>query len=223
MTHSPEKHNWLPRITGVFLWLILFNSSFAQQVDMRKGVKITLSDETQVSLYPSVDYRNQFYYSPVNLRISIKNAQPEYSFLTFKENDEGPVTGGLFHILLTWGLDSRQEAEALQKLQATVDSTAQIYGALPVEPVKTISGFEIISGNKGAEILRRSLKSAAGPPTVPGGKMAASFMFSAADAIEMEKMMADPAQFEETTFRFTWNLGQTEQIITLGTLLRHLF
>lgn len=223
MVHSTTYHFMFRLIMLLGLFPLPVSGNFAQQVDLRKEVTIVLSDETQVSLYPSTDDQRHFYYSPVNLRISIKNAQPEYSFLTFKENDEGPVTGGLFHILLTWGLDARQEAEALQKLQATVDSTAQIYGALPVDPVETISGFEIISNNKGAEILRRSLKSAAGPPTVPGGKMAASFMFSAADALEMEKLMADPDQFEDTRFFFTWNLSQTGKTIALGTLLRQLF
>ncbi|MEZ4776209.1 MAG: hypothetical protein R3D00_23750 [Bacteroidia bacterium] len=212
------------RILWLGIFIFPFAGSFAQQVDMRKEVKLTLSDQTQVLLYPSVDYRHQFYYFPVNLRISIrKDSQPEYSFLTFKENDEGPVTGGLLHVMLTWGLNISQEEEALEKLRSEMDSTAVIYGALPLEPLEPASGFYIISDNKGAEIMRRSLKASAGPANVPGGKMAASFMFSADDAVAMEKLMAHPEDFKDSRIFFAWRYAYSDQILAIGTLIRELF
>ncbi|MEZ4824909.1 MAG: hypothetical protein R3C61_01245 [Bacteroidia bacterium] len=199
-------------------------TAFAQKLDLRKEVKITLKDQTAVVLYPSAEYRNQYYYSPVNLRISIrKDNQPEYSFLTFKENDEGPVTGGLMHIMLTWGLSISQEEEAIEKLRSEVDSTAVIYGALPLEPLEPASGFYIISDNRGAEILRRSLKSSAGPSNTPGGKMAASFMFSADDAVAIEKLMANPEDFKDSRIFFAWRYAYSDQIFAIGTLISALF
>lgn len=196
----------------IALIVMMVNTAVAQQVDFRREVSIELSDKTEITLFPSIHANDQYYYLPVGAGFALrKNGQPEMNFMTWKENDEGPVTGGLWHILLTWGMTAQQQTEAEKMLWNKLDSTVQIWGAVPVDE----GSFEITGEGEIAQILRNSLKSAGSPPTMPGGKMAASFMFSAEDAITLEEAMNDTGKFEKAAFSLKLKLTQGGSNIVL--------
>ncbi len=199
------------------LYLLFPCCLFAQRIAAEKTITLVLPDSTKVTLHEALPWEGEqasklFYYRPNYLRFSTKkDSTPEFSLLTYRETDEGEISGGILHWLITWGLTPRQEAEIQRLLREQVDSNSVLMGAIPVEPAEANSSFEIISKNNDvADILRRSLNSKGAAPTFPGGKLAASFHFSAADAQVVEKAFQDSSKLEgiEIQLQYTCRLFQ---------------
>jgi hypothetical protein len=124
-----------------------------------------------------------YYYLPANLRLSQRDdGTPEFLFLKFtteQRADQGGVSGGLMHFLMTWGLTPEQEADAASRLQAKVGAGAKVMGAVPMLPEGEAGTFAIVSAVLGDRTMTPSLVTSGKAPLVPGGKAAAATRLSA--------------------------------------------
>lgn len=185
---------------------------YGQTLDGNSKLSFTLSDKTEVTLfanfYDHEDYR-AYYYLPVNLRIALRDDSiPEFSFMSFRQAEGEDISGGLLHWLLTWGLTKEQQEEIQEQLYATTDSSAILMGAVAVEASES---FQITSDEPIADILRNSLTSKGNIPLNPGGKLAASFLFSGEDAVKVEEAIKKHKKVAATTvkFKFQYSLQET--------------
>jgi hypothetical protein len=136
-----------------------------------------LGDQTEVGVFMSDQCVHCYRYLPTGLRVPRNEAgQPEASLLKISENEGDPITGGIMHLMLVWGLNVKQELELQSALRETVDSMAVMLGAANVET----TGDEKVSirgdGPLG-DALRAALKSSSSVANSAGGKMALSFRF----------------------------------------------
>jgi hypothetical protein len=164
-------------------------------------LRLALADGTEVVLVagqpgPGAPATGpSYYYLPVNLRIAERDGQPEFSFTAWRADDRGPVEGAVLHVLMTWGLTAAQGLETAALLRS-VDSTAVLAGALPVEAEDP--GFTIRTDIEIGAILQRSLRSAGAVPTLPDGKIALAFMLSGPDAERFQQLAARKGKTWET-------------------------
>ncbi len=132
--------------------------------------------------YGSAPTRN-YYYLPANLRLSQRDdGTPEFLFLKFtteQRAEQGGVSGGLMHFLMTWGLTQAQEAEVASRLVEKVGAGAKVMGAVPVLPEGEAGTFAIVSAVLSDKTMTPSLVTSGKAPLVPGGKAAAATRLSA--------------------------------------------
>ncbi|MBK8556250.1 MAG: hypothetical protein IPL65_11010 [Lewinellaceae bacterium] len=173
-------------------------------------MELRLADSTIV---PVVQQRSLdapaavYYYMPVNMRISTVSGFPEFSFLAFREDSLAPLSGGVLHLLLVWGLDKEQTLEAESLLIQKTDSSAFLAGSLFMNQDDDHPMTEIdADSNELAELLRNSLKSAARTPLNAGSKTAMSFQFDAAGAEQIEKALATPGAFKGVKLKMYFSL-----------------
>jgi len=155
---------------------------------LRDGTQVTLLGEASSTAQPSRNY----YYLPVNLRMGKRpDGVPEFLFVKYT-TEAGPagVSGAVMHFLMEWGLTPEQQKEVSDQLKA-IDPTAQLMGAVPMEPETTSGSFQIISATLTDDKLG-SVVSSGKAPLVAGGKAAAGAKLSKEGA----QLMA--ASFERT-------------------------
>jgi hypothetical protein len=139
---------------------------------------ITLSDGKIVSILAHKDCQNCFYYTPTNFRIARKeDGTPEVSLITWMNEAQTTVEGGILHMLTVWGLTNEQESELQKALITNVDSSAVLLGAVLAEVANDKVHINISGEGELAELLRKSLNSQSQVATMPGSKMAMSFRF----------------------------------------------
>ncbi|MFZ2899981.1 MAG: hypothetical protein WA004_15245 [Saprospiraceae bacterium] len=174
----------------------------AQQPDV---VDLVLSDGTPVTLVQQhgIDTPEGIYhYLPVNMRISSANGRPEFSFLAFRPDSLSPISGGVMHLLLVWGLDNEQLEEAESLLVRKADSTAILAGSGFMETDDLHPEPEIeADSNAFSNLLLRSLRSTSKTPSLAGSKTAMSFYFNAEDAQLMEEALQYPERFKGIRFK----------------------
>ena len=193
-------------IISQLLWLIIFHlptSSFSQALIADTEIILKLSDQTEVHLMESTSTQGNeeriFYYIPTNFRLSTKrNSElPEFSFLGYRDDDDGPLTGGIMHFLVTWGLTKSQEEEA-DSLLNEIDSTAVIWGAALIQTENDGGKLEFLSKNQFTKTLINNLQSMGKVPVLPGTKLASSFHFKGEDAEFIAKNLANPAKMKDS-------------------------
>jgi hypothetical protein len=177
-TRSNEQDmnfNSIPAL-ALCIALLAVNSANAQKLTGNKH--LWLSDSTQVIYVASGTCPNCYHYLPSNLRVAKNQAgEPEISLLKISETENDPVTGGIMHLLLVWGLDSKQEAETQQVIRAEFDSLAIMVGAVTVNNPSDIETLSIEGDDALARVLREGIRGRSAASSVPGGKMALSFRF----------------------------------------------
>jgi len=193
-------HKILIKISAVLLLLISVSALLSQRLNIDTKISFTLQDKTEVTLYAAHEFQGEslfYYYLPVNLRISVRNeSTPEFSFLTYKEEEGKEISGGILHWLLKWGLTAEQENEVQRLLKSEIDSNLVMMGAAAVSQLENDSCFQILSDNPVASVLRRSMKSVGSTPLLPGGKLAVSFMFNAEDARTIKQAFENTDELE---------------------------
>lgn len=171
-----------------------------------KGFKsILLKDSTEVSFLAANTCPNCYYYLPTHFKVA-KNAagQPEISLLKISETENDPITGGILHILLSWGLDGAQEAEFQEKLRATHDSLAVAIGAISVNNVPGVPSLTIDGEDALAKVLRAGVKGLSEASVSAGAKMALSFRFDEAQVTTLLKYLEKQ---KKSDARFTVHLN----------------
>ena len=189
------------------LCLVLFAKCLEAQVDTlgNGSYQITLSDSLQVQVFAKErDERGKIpcYYLPTNLRISVKDTTPEFSFLTYGDDE---ISGGLMHVLLKWGLDRTQLKELRSLLRNNLDSNAVLYGSTMVERTTKAQDFEISAHTVLGKMLNQSMTSKSQVPLNAGGKLALSFLFDATNARTITTVLENPEELEKETITLYLN------------------
>ena len=196
------KHK--PIIPIALLFSILAWGSLSAQ--NLKGYKyVALSDSTKVIYLSASACPNCYYYLPTNLRVSQnESGQPETSLLKISETENDPITGGILHVLLVWGLDEKQEAEAQQKIRTEYDSLAVLIGAVNVENSPNVPNLSLIGEDAFSKALRSGAKNQSSAAVSPGTKMALSFRF---DEEQVKTVLEDLEKKKSTDAQFAVDLN----------------
>jgi len=136
-----------------------------------------------------------WYYLPREPRLSYKNKKPEATFVKFITDETveaGGAEGGLFHMMVTYGLTRKEEAELEKELKKAVPG-AQLKGMVDLEPSKTGENFIVTSGTLSDEGFAPTGVLTSGRAPNFGGKAAIAGRLSSLGAQLME------ATFENTT------------------------
>ncbi|TXF90279.1 hypothetical protein FUA23_07100 [Neolewinella aurantiaca] len=196
MTHLPKT---LP-----LTLLLLAALHLSGQRD--RPLEVTLLDGNKVSLYEryTLDGPDKGrMYAPFNLRVAeARSGDKEFSFLAYRQDSTSEILGGILHFLLTWGPTDSQERELKDLVRMRTDSSQYVAGSLPLERDTVAKGLEIGPPDHPlAQLLLRGLNSKPSPPVNAGGKMAASFSFSAADAKLLAELLPDKEAWQEVYLR----------------------
>lgn len=169
---------------------------------------LLLSDGTEVMVGNTDNCRQCFYYLPINLRLSVnKQGTPEVSFLTWKNDDESEIIGGIFHFLIVWGLAFTQEEELQRQIQAS-DSLGVLMGPITVE---TFEEYVLIEGkNELTTYLNNNNNRKTSIATTPGAKMAMSFSFDESEINEVLQVINDTETIDtKLSLPFTFDTKST--------------
>lgn len=190
-------------------WLgmvLIFVAGAELSAQHAEELRLELSDGSSVVLYERADgngTNTAYAYAPFNPRFSEVNGENEFSFLAYRENDDAPIEGGIMHFLLTWGPTYAQSREIEQLIRERGDSTDYLAGSLPVERYVGAPGFEIGPPDHPlAQLLLRGFNQHPDPPFRAGAKMAASFQFTARDAVTLSELLPDTEAWREVYIRF---------------------
>ncbi len=122
---------------------------------------------------------NEYYYLPVNLRLSKRpdTGVPQFLFLKYvteEREDQGGISGALLHFLMEWGLTEELRKECETLLQVKVKG-AKVMGPVMLQQADGES-FSIISATvaKDNKDFTRSLITGGIAPLLPGQKIAAA-------------------------------------------------
>lgn len=186
----------------------------AQMVDYTRKVVCPLPDGEEVILFPATETANAWYCLPSHLRLSVnEDKQPEFMLMLWGSESGAGVDNGIMHWLLTWGLTRDQEKQVNDYLVGKVDSSAVLLGAVSVSAPEK---YEIKGKNTDMiRLLQISVTSGAGIPTVPGGKSATSFKFSAKDAATMYDFALKPEKWKDAIIEMPFYGLNNEPLCTL--------
>lgn len=196
----------------MLLTSLVFQAS-AQELNLGAKVTCVLLSKEEISLFPSMDQAQAYYYLPCNLRLStVEAAQPEFLFMSWKSESAAQTDNVVMHWLLTWGLSATQEKE-VQTCLIQIDSSAVLLGAVNVEVPEKMSW----SGkNKNyLKLLQNALNAGGIVPSLPGGKSASSFRLRDADALLLEESFQQLDKWDDVYVEmpFYWkNHSQTHTL-----------
>lgn len=186
----------LSTVLFALLWMAIV--THGQILDYQNKVTITLSDGTPVTLYGRASntkasggdgyiFTGDYYYLPVNMRLSRKeDGTPQFLMLKYTTDETaaaGGVQGGLIHFLMEWGLTPEQERELDQKLKAKISelsrgnplfatiSTPKVMGAVDLT-AEAGSSFRVISAILNDAEMAPKLISSGKAPVIEGAKVA---------------------------------------------------
>jgi hypothetical protein len=181
--------------------LLLFLAAIytnGQVLDYQNKVGIILSDGTSVTLYGRASnnkaaggedylFTGDYYYLPVNMRLSKKeDGTPQFLLLKYttdEKADVGGVQGALIHFLMEWGLTPTQERELDQKLKEKVKelargnrlfagiSSPKVMGTVDLTAEKDNS-FRVISAVLNDSQMAPKLITSGKAPVIEGAKVA---------------------------------------------------
>jgi hypothetical protein len=146
-----------------------------QVLDAKSKRLVSLRDGTPVLIFSSMKDPSSYYYLPRKIQVACTQGVPEISLMIYR-NERKEITGGILHVLMTWGLTPAQEKETQSIITNTVDSLGHLKGA---GDITLHSGqLEFDQKNLFAKGLEKSSALAVKVPTLPVHKTAASFNLS---------------------------------------------
>ena len=179
------------RIIACILLIIPLHA-LGQTLTSDSRVAVTTRGGEAVILYSAVECGHCYYYLPCSLRISASQGKPEISFVVWNDEETTKPAGGIFHMLVEWGMRSGGEGEVQDQLRKTRDSLGVVMGPALVY---ADGATEVIQGkDRLSAILRASLKNKPALPTTPGAKMALSFHFSENEIADFLYYLKHPAK-----------------------------
>jgi len=187
----------MKKLLFISILVLLKAGLFAQILDVNERLSLKLSDGQMLELYKA---RNSaaYYYLPANLRLSEVDGKPEFSFLSYDEDGDGKAEGAIMHLLLSWGLEKEQEAEAIELLKEAKGEQAMIWGAVSIQASgEPAWNFYHSKDKKITELLWEELKAAPQTPVFPGAKWAASFSWDAEGSERMQELLKDEEELKQ--------------------------
>lgn len=152
-----------------------------------------LKNGEKITFYAARECGNCFYYLPLNLRIAQnQNSTPEISLVTWKNDENSKVIGGILHFLVHWGVSFQEEQDFNLRLKMDMDSTAVIMGPALIQP--GAAGLHFRGSDDLAVLLTSHLTAVPPVPTTPGSKMAFSFRFGEAEIGTLMNYVDNPSK-----------------------------
>jgi len=213
---------------SLFLWgmaCLMGMTSMAQSFDLEGSLSFNLSDSSEVKVISRRGEPGIYYYFPTQLRLAQnRQGENEISFLGIREAEGQELEGAILHWLFTWGLSREQQEELDSLLKVRIDSTALLWGALPLSlhPDSPHPHFVSEEGSDLKKVLESHLSSQGQVPNFPGGKWAASYNLDRAGAKKVEDAIRNPEKWGDLRLQFQWQLGLQGQTLILEAYLRDL-
>jgi len=145
----------------------------AQTLESESSISITLSDNSEVTLYAKVDDPMAFYYLPTNLRVANgPNGEPLLTLLTYltqgvESTAENQTDGGALSAFVTWGM-TQEDRNELATLLERKKPGAKLHGAVPLDTDTESPSVSLIVSVE--DVSRFAWSGRA--PMQPGGKLA---------------------------------------------------
>ncbi len=118
---------------------------------------------------------SDWYYLPTEPKLSYADERPEATFVKFiTDEEEGPdsAAGGIFHMMMSYGLTRDEEAELRTTLEEAVPG-ARLRGMVELTPAATGENFVVTSGTlSDTSFTPAGVLKSGKAPTYPGGKAA---------------------------------------------------
>lgn len=148
-----------------------------------------------------------WYYLPSEPRVSFRENIPEATFVKFitdETAEAGGTDGGLFHLMVTYGLTKEEEQELQNALKEAVPG-AVLKGMVDLEPSKSTENFLVTSGTLSDKGFAPSGVLTSGrAPTYPGAKAAIAGRLSALGAQLLEATFQNPTSDLSVTFAYDY-------------------
>ena len=147
-----------------------------------------------------------WYYLPSDARLSFKDNKPEATFVKFITDDAadaGGAEGGLFHLMVTYGLTKEEEAELEEALKEAVPG-AVLKGMVDLEPSKTGDNFIVTSGTLSDDGFAPKGVLTSGRAPNFGGKAAIAGRLSSIGAQLMEATFENSTSDLSVTFAYDY-------------------
>ena len=147
-----------------------------------------------------------WYYLPSEPRLSYKAGKPEATFMKFitdKAEGKDSAEGGIFHLMVTYGITKKEEKELQGLLEKAVPG-AQLKGMVDLIPAKS-DNFIVTSGIMSDEgFAPKGVLSSGRAPTMPGGKAAIAGRLSNLGAQLMETTFGNSTADMSVTFAYDY-------------------
>ena len=148
-----------------------------------------------------------WYYLPAEPRVAFKNDIPEATFVKFitdETSEAGGTDGGLFHLMVTYGLTKEEESELATALKEAVPG-AVLKGMVDLEPSKSEENFIVTSGTLSDDGFAPSGVLTSGrAPSYPGSKAAIAGRLSGLGAQLLETTFENPTSDLSVTFAYDY-------------------
>lgn len=172
--------------------VIACHFNYAQTLDARKELTITLSDNSIVKVYKKAESfdeaSNEYYSLPSHLKFSLNNdKQQEFSFITY--HDDQGNQNSVLHFLVSWGLTKSQRNEVQKLLEKKVGKNARFMGSVLPETDQNHTKVKISGDSNLSSILKNSATSIGRTTTFPHSKSASSFKLSNNDSKSFEEAL----------------------------------
>lgn len=198
-------------------WIVIFFliPSLAGAQDLTAGSEVTdrLKNGASIRLYSTRDCASCYYYLPTNLAISRKtDGIPEISLMTWKDNEDTKLIGGILHFLVSWGIGPEDDKYICSRLRSKVDSMAVIVGPASVQ--STPEGPQFVGDDDLAGLLIAHLTTTPQAPVLPGSKMAFSFRFDENGIDRLMKYVDNPSKaVTKLALVYTYTLVQSNGMV----------
>lgn len=143
----------------------------AQMLNKQSARTIQIVNDVQVIVLSSLDEPSNYYYVPKSIQLSSNKSIPEISLMLYR-NSNNEITGGILHVLITWGITPDQE-KGLQSIIQQTDSAAVFMGAATISLVTGMLEFD--SSHPRGEEFSQATTVPVRVPTESIHKTAASF------------------------------------------------
>ena len=148
-----------------------------------------------------------WYYIPMEPRLSYKAGKPEATFMKFITDEaegKNSAEGGIFHLMVTYGLTKKEEKELRGLLEKAVPG-AKLKGAVDLQPAKSGDNFIVTSGILSDEgFAPKGVLSSGRAPSMVGGKAAVAGRLSGLGAQLMETTFKNSTADMSVTFAYDY-------------------
>lgn len=189
----------------LILFLLLVQNSDAQQLIENTKLSFQLKDGTVLNCYNPYsmngETNNTYYYLPTNIHfVNVQSGEKSYALLVYKDENE-QIKGGIMHWILSWGLNSAQNEEAIAILKSKRGSSANLIGAVLSEKDQSKADFQIMGTNQLSKILNTALVERGSVPLVSNAKLAVAFKFTKEEAKSINDLFTRYNEQKETSIQ----------------------
>lgn len=192
---------------GIYCCYIMMFNSYSQIICQETKEQITLANGNTIYVYQEKNTNESpiYYYVPTQINLSKNKGKPEYSFLEYKNSGSTVADGAIFHLLISWGLTSKELSELRQSIKRRYGKNAALSGALYLDNKN--SRISINTSTKIGQTLKNSLKSKGAPPTRSSGKMALSFKLKKQEVKIIKEAIKSSSKFNKTILKINYSFN----------------